>query len=48
MSCDVVSLFINIPTDFALSVASDRIAADATLVERTGLRIQSIISALHK
>ena len=46
-SFDVVSLSTNIPTDLAVSVASDHLVADETLVERTGLKIQSIISLLH-
>lgn len=47
VSFDVVSLFTNIPTDLAVSVASDHLAADDTLVERTGLRVESIISLLR-
>ena len=47
MSFDVVSLFTNIPTDLAISVARRRLMTDDTLTDRTNLAIDSLVSLLE-
>jgi hypothetical protein len=39
VSFDVVSLFIKVPVDLAIKVAEKRLKQDATLSQRTSLRV---------
>ena len=47
VSFDVVSLFTCIPTHLAIEVVKERLDSDQTLMERTNLSIQNIMTLLH-
>ncbi|CAN7978451.1 unnamed protein product, partial [Ixodes persulcatus] len=47
ISCDVVSLFTNVPNDLAVDVARQRLLDDRTLSTRTSLHVDDIILLLR-
>ncbi|GJQ67859.1 hypothetical protein Trydic_g16623 [Trypoxylus dichotomus] len=46
VSCDVTSLFTNVPTEAALAIVKNRLFRDTTLDERTSLSVEAIIELL--